>query len=294
MGIPVERFLSNIDPNLICDICHGVLLYPVVTECGHTFCISCLDTWLKQLRPSRGTCGNGEARNLAKCPVCRHEFLSLNASECFSSSDMTYPLANSVARPVFALRKLIGSLLTHCEHASRGCTAVEPVDVMELGEHKLMCAYAPVECAGCGTTVNRMELATHQLSCFGIQAELSEPNAPWVCRPCGRSLGGIDKETQTDDHWFPDHLLRNKCEHQCEVSVQTNCALKTVGVQCKRGFQTDHLIESLRFPNEREKEHLQYLNQSLVKLVYALKFELESTQTDLQVLKLQRNEKAKK
>eukprot|EP00961_Rhodomonas_salina_P141691 1907972-Rhodomonas_salina.1 len=49
-----EPMLSN----FTCTICHGYFTSPSQLPCGHVFCGSCIERWL---------------RNNSGCPVCRHD-----------------------------------------------------------------------------------------------------------------------------------------------------------------------------------------------------------------------------
>ena len=47
MGYDVTRFPVELDAELICSICHGVLdMECRMTECGHMFCTLCITQWL--------------------------------------------------------------------------------------------------------------------------------------------------------------------------------------------------------------------------------------------------------
>ncbi|KAI9469699.1 MAG: hypothetical protein EXX96DRAFT_587126 [Benjaminiella poitrasii] len=52
---------DNVNHLLVCPICLGLLEKPVTTECGHTFCQSCLVHILSLFEPNSPT-----------CPICRH------------------------------------------------------------------------------------------------------------------------------------------------------------------------------------------------------------------------------
>lgn len=49
--------------HLTCGVCLDLFLNPCTLPCGHTFCKACLLLWF--------------ASNAIKCPVCRHEYLTL-------------------------------------------------------------------------------------------------------------------------------------------------------------------------------------------------------------------------
>ena len=141
MGYSVQRFIGPVDPNLICGICSAVLEDAVLTPCGHTFCLHCLKTWLA--RP--GT---------VSCPECRSHVTLDNA------------------KPVHSLRNLIHGFEVECDNNTRGCKVI--IKLERLKSHLETCGYVAVECAGCNQTVNRFELAAHQIRCEGIAASVKD------------------------------------------------------------------------------------------------------------------------
>lgn len=145
MGFSIDRFLEPVDPNLLCGICSGVLEHAVLTPCGHSFCQLCLETWLE--RPATHS-----------CPECR--------------SHVSY----QTVKPVLALRNLIGAMDICCEHSDRGCKV--RVKVERARAHLDACPYIPVVCAGCSETINRFELAAHQMQCAGIAATVADDVSP--------------------------------------------------------------------------------------------------------------------
>jgi hypothetical protein len=54
----------------------------------------------------------------------------------------------------------------------------------KLKTHVESCGYTPVECAGCGVTVNKIELAGHQIGCAGIAEVVNNdiPEGPYTSR----------------------------------------------------------------------------------------------------------------
>ena len=135
MGYGVQRFIGPVDPNLICGVCSAVLEDAVLTPCGHTFCHNCITTWLS--RPNTDT-----------CPECRSH------------------VANCDVKPVLSLRNLINGFDVECDNNQRGCKVILKLD--RLKSHLNTCGYVPVSCAGCDETVNKFELASHQIRCEGI------------------------------------------------------------------------------------------------------------------------------
>lgn len=153
MGYAVQRFITPVDANLLCGICSTVLEDPVLTPCGHSFCMLCLETWLS--RPGTST-----------CPECRN-FVS--ACE---------------AKPILSLRSLINGFEVECDNTDRGCKVIFKLERVKT--HLDTCGYFPVECAGCGDTVNRFELATHQMQCEGIAASVQDEDDLANKRPSPR------------------------------------------------------------------------------------------------------------
>ncbi|KAK3597401.1 hypothetical protein CHS0354_040131 [Potamilus streckersoni] len=141
MGYEVHWFIGSIDPNLLCGICNAVLEDAVLTPCGHSFCYACIETWLS--RPSTVT-----------CPECR--------------ANVTL----TTVKPVLSLRNLINGFEVGCPNSKRGCKVIIKLD--RVNYHLETCGYISVECAGCGTDVNRFELASHQMACEGIAASVKE------------------------------------------------------------------------------------------------------------------------
>lgn len=54
----------------VCPICHGRFQVPVQTECGHTFCLTCLHLWVQSKQPGPNCQG-------PDCPLCRTSFTTL-------------------------------------------------------------------------------------------------------------------------------------------------------------------------------------------------------------------------
>lgn len=145
MGYGLNKFVGNVDQNLLCSICSSVLEDAVLTPCGHSFCLLCLETWL-----ARPVC-------ITSCPECRS------------------PVDSYQARPILSVRNLVSNLSVRCDHHDRGCRVVCKLDTVK--NHLEICAFSPVECAGCGTTVNRIQLADHQITCTVIADTLSEEDS---------------------------------------------------------------------------------------------------------------------
>ena len=128
----MAKFISKLDPNLICGICANVLEQAVITPCGHSFCKTCLETWL-------------ESSETDTCPTCRNTTLIFDLI------------------PVLALRGLVGNLYTSCDHSENGCRLVVTLD--QLPSHLEQCEFALTKCIGCGDQVKKGDLCEHHANC---------------------------------------------------------------------------------------------------------------------------------
>lgn len=141
MGYNVQQFVCDIDPNLLCGICAGVLEKAVITPCGHSYCDECLETWLQRRIEEEGI--------PASCPACR--------TELFVTDTI----------PVIALRGMVDGLIVQCPNVDDGCKMVMKLD--NVNSHLKDCSYEPVQCCGCWKNIQRRDLAEHHASCASIR-----------------------------------------------------------------------------------------------------------------------------
>ncbi|PSN30920.1 E3 ubiquitin-protein ligase NRDP1 [Blattella germanica] len=132
MGFEVNRFQGEVDEELVCPICSGVLEDPLQAPvCEHAFCRGCIQEWISR-QPT--------------CPVDRQAITSAQL------------------RPVpRILRNLLSRLCITCDNASYGCTSVMKLDA--LTSHLEECEHnpkRPVPCEqGCGLVIPKDELKEH-------------------------------------------------------------------------------------------------------------------------------------
>ncbi|NWR09689.1 RNF41 ligase, partial [Paradoxornis webbianus] len=132
MGYDVTRFQGDVDEDLICPICSGVLEEPVqAPHCEHAFCNACITQWFSQQQT---------------CPVDR--------------SVVTVAHLRPVPR---IMRNMLSKLQITCDNAVFGCTAVVRLD--NLMAHLNDCEHnpkRPVTCEqGCGLEMPKDELPNH-------------------------------------------------------------------------------------------------------------------------------------
>ncbi|XP_039285975.1 E3 ubiquitin-protein ligase NRDP1 isoform X2 [Nilaparvata lugens] len=132
MGFDVTRFEGEVDEELVCPICSGVLEDPLqAPTCEHAFCRACIIEWISR-QPT--------------CPIDRQTITSAQL------------------RPVpRILRNLLSRLCIVCDNASYGCSAMIKLD--SLATHLAECEHnpkRPVPCEqGCGLIIPMDELKDH-------------------------------------------------------------------------------------------------------------------------------------
>ena len=128
----MDRFVSQVDEELKCPICCGVLQDPLQGGgCEHAYCRSCIHEWLKTSE---------------SCPVDRN------------------PLKPGLLQPIPRIvRNLLNHLQLRCDFRSAGCQQV--VALEELEAHVSSCPLNPeypVPCPkSCGALIAKNSLQTH-------------------------------------------------------------------------------------------------------------------------------------
>ncbi|CAN7999549.1 unnamed protein product, partial [Ixodes pacificus] len=134
MGYDLCRFQGDVDEELICPVCSGVLEEPLqAPQCEHAFCQGCIRQWLSRQQT---------------CPVDRQ---SITAAQL---------------KPVpRILRNLLARLQMSCDNAQFGCEAIVKLDC--LASHREACEHnprRPMPCEqGCGLVIPKDELKHHEL-----------------------------------------------------------------------------------------------------------------------------------
>jgi E3 ubiquitin-protein ligase NRDP1 len=134
MGYEIERFLTKIDDELICGICHDVLKEPLkAKKCNHLFCSECINGWL------------GFSQT---CPMDRKKLVS-----------------NDLIKPCRQIINILANLDIKCQFFSMGCTVLGKVS--NIDNHMAICPYnsqLPFKC-DCRLYFAENAITDHQLSC---------------------------------------------------------------------------------------------------------------------------------
>lgn len=117
-------YLSHIDDNLCCPICHSPLIDPVSTQCRHTFCNECI-------------CGALEQS--VTCPVDRK------------------PLQpEDISMAPIMIANLVNDLVVLCPNSELGCATSCPRYL--IGRHlEDNCQFVAVKCSGCKEAILRKD-----------------------------------------------------------------------------------------------------------------------------------------
>lgn len=212
-------YLSDYDPHLMCPICHIPFLDPVVLECDHTFCASCL----KEYREG------GEDGVRSECPTCRTFLLS-------------------------GPRKASRLIVNMCDEVkvrcpNDGCKEIVPRICLERHATK-ECPRQPLFCPDpdCGKLVQRRYyvpgqcIHTSHIECeCGEVIELGkgewlrhkDEDCPYTavkCKQCGQLISARDQ-------------LAGSSGHICNTDEEYNCPGKPYG--CTDEFQPENLNDHI-------------------------------------------------
>ena len=132
MGFDIDRF-PDVNHELICCICTGVLEDPIESPCRHVFCSDCIKTWLSTKKT---------------CPSCR---------SAVRRRDL---------RPVvLMLKNIISKQRMYCDNKAKGCEEI--VELEQLTGHVANCKFSEITCEneGCNVFVLRKDYNSHAEIC---------------------------------------------------------------------------------------------------------------------------------
>ena len=131
MGYEIERFVSEINQSLICQICYKVYEVPkMLSQCEHIFCFGCIEQFV--------ITGN-------HCPIDHKPVESSHVEDAPK-----------------AILDYVSALRIKCDFNEYGCKEV--VSLNRLLLHRLNCHFHPerrVECDVCGLEAERIQMSEH-------------------------------------------------------------------------------------------------------------------------------------
>ena len=127
---------DTVDPclktHLSCTICMDLLTNPYSTECGHTFCKSCILNWTRSTANS--------------CPVCRK------------------PVKKIMIATI--IQNIIDDMQVYCTHKQNGCSWKGKKS--EIQKHLNVCSFRTVKCTLCKKQGGINSFDDHGNQCTGI------------------------------------------------------------------------------------------------------------------------------
>jgi len=132
MGYSLNRFKSEIDDELKCSICCGVLEDPIQSQkCQHVFCRKCITQWLSSSKTCPSDCN----------PLCLKQL---------------EPIPRIV-------RNILNRLQIRCDFFADGCDLFVNLEDLEI--HKKQCSFNPefpLPCSKkCGAMIPKSKMSNH-------------------------------------------------------------------------------------------------------------------------------------
>ena len=205
-----DWLLDQPDPNLKCSICMALFLNPMRTRCGHVFCHSCLEMWLR-------TCD--------ACPECRA------------------PTATKHIVPDRLVNSLVSNLRIFCRFRKDGCAwQGTSGDLTRHLSRDCPCVTVCCPNEGCETELPRRSLWKHMTECNQCLVD-----CPWGC---GKVPAASIEQHKAECLMEPRKLLAalHRLQNENQRLVAENSALKqTDSTQvlterrkfCRRGPEPD-------------------------------------------------------
>lgn len=248
-------YVTEYDSHLMCPICHVPFLEPVVLECDHTFCNSCL----KEYR-------EGAAIGMrSQCPTCRSFLLSAprKASRLIVNmcNEIRVRCPNEDCEDVIPRGAVERHATKECQHERLRCP--DP----ECGKMVKRKNYVPNQCihtshieCDCGAVIElgRGDWLQHK--------DEDCPNTGVECKQCGQRISARD-------------YLAGSNDHVCSPAEEHTCPGKIYG--CTDDFESDDLDTHVAScPLARLAPHL----QKQTKLLHALQEQLTMAKVRNEVL----------
>jgi len=172
------QFLSQVDEEFLCTICHDVMVNPHFCRDGHQFCLECITSWLQRSK----TCPSDRKRlvecRLTKNPMARN-LISKLVVRCSNAAAGVVGVVDGYARGNGC--KWSGALSERDEHLKNDCAFVEvqcgsagcysKVQRAQLADHEAACEHREVGCEKCPARFTARESDQHQLTCTGVEIE---------------------------------------------------------------------------------------------------------------------------
>ncbi|OAL40405.1 hypothetical protein AYO20_00141 [Fonsecaea nubica] len=141
-------YVTDYDTNLMCPICHVPFIEPVVLECDHTFCDSCLKEYLNMCNDIQVKCPNEDCEEvIARGYVERHA-----TKEC---PHERLPCPDPDCGKLVKRKNYVEEQCIHSSHIECDCGAVIELGKGDWLRHKDEdCPNTGVKCKQCGQRIS--------------------------------------------------------------------------------------------------------------------------------------------
>ena len=177
-----DNEFDTVDPclktHLSCTVCMDLLTNPYSTECGHTFCKSCILNWTKST-PS--------------CPVCRKSLKTIKHATI--------------------IQNIIDDMQVYCVHKEKGCSWSGKKS--EIQKHLNVCSLQTVECTLCRKETERRCFQNHGRVCTGLIITKCD-NFARGCRFRGIRQELVFHEKECPFEVIACRNFRNGCDLKCQ------------------------------------------------------------------------------
>lgn len=247
---------TAVDENLMCPICHCPLVDPVMTECDHIFCRSCIEESVihsKTCPIDRSTLDQ-DVSSLKRAPkIILNQLDSLKAKcPCCSLSFARSMLANHLEKycPETVMRCPGRNTEKECpenvkrKYASRGCLhyetdcpdCLESLLEVDIEEHREdLCKERFKQCEHCGIEILRCKVPDHNKECSDVIA------------PCRWAGYGCQHEAKRKDL----HLHTDECSLKT-VGPMTDMLRREIG-------ELRSEVRTLTEANQRQERRIKFM-----------------------------------
>ena len=200
MSHELNRFVDLTESekkHLSCSICFNIFNNAVISECGHTFCRTCIQHWIRSLQSER-----------KDCPQCRKQFTRKRRNETANDNNSII-ISNVVFTRNLAINAMVEELKIKCFYDFNGCLQI--LKLGSLSSHLSVCEYRL--CTNCELTFGKLNehnclealkkernQMKDKINSLEEELKKSSEKIKQLETKCGESNKIFDSDDTTDDH----------------------------------------------------------------------------------------------
>lgn len=245
--VPIDlrqlEYVSSVDQNLLCPICHIAFVDPVTTKCDHVFCRDCL----RQAWDSSKSCPIDRSPLRFPEDVVRTHKIILNQLD---GLDVKCPNASEGCDKLLARSMVQNHVDRYCPYTLVECPEKTCGALVARKESNVGCLHWYSNCPDCNTTIMQANMRKHR--------EVECPEKTAECPRCGQEM----LRCKTDEHEeeCPEAMAACKwavygCDHTSRRRIlhlhNPECTFRTIGP----------VAESLKKEMESLRAELQTLQE---------------------------------